>query len=503
MAGDQNNPKNALSYEAITRALFETYESIYDIDVKTSAYQCYHESDAYSELQIESSGQDFFKSIACNVPQTVYHEDVEYALGMLRRTSMLSALKKDKYYDFVYRLMLEGKPVYHKARATMEKVNGRPHILLGIRNVDETIRQEKAHTEALAYMYQKEKNHMEAILASAAGYIEANLTKDIVLEKSVYLYADYDSELQIGLPGESVRYSDFMGIICKEQVVKNADKFAFISDRNYLISCFERGEKRASVSFSIKRADEEPQPCSGVFYLYRDDGSGDIIAFLVVYDLTEQQRREKELEDLEDALKMSRIRNSTSQMQPHFLYNALGSIQEIVMEDPEYASQLIGDFTVHLRSCVRAMSSDAPIPFAKELENIRAYVNIEKMRFGDKLKIVWDIKAEDFSILPLSIQPLVENAIRHGIYERGAKGGTVTIHSRENEKAWIVEVEDDGVGFEVELLRIDVALGRKDSTGLENIKFRLDKVMNSQVEVSSAPGIGTKVTVTIPKPQAR
>ena len=196
---------------------------------------------------------------------------------------------------------------------------------------------------------------------------------------------------------------------------------------------------------------------------------------------------------------MSRLRNFTSQMQPHFLYNALGSIQEIVLDDPAYASELIGDFTIHLRSCIRAMANDAPIPFDQELANIKAYVNIEKMRFGDKLKVLYDIQTNDFSILPLSIQPIVENAIRHGIYERGEHGGVVAIRTEKKEDAVRITVEDNGVGFDVEAFRAAVSSGKRDSTGLKNITFRLDKMMHASVNIESCVGTGTKVTVMIPK----
>ena len=236
-----------------------------------------------------------------------------------------------------------------------------------------------------------------------------------------------------------------------------------------------------------------------MLYLYRDDTSGDVMAFCVTYDLTEQQRRDKELEELENELRMSRIRNFTSQMQPHFLYNALGSIQEIVLEDPEYASELLGDFTVHLRSCIRSMSNDKPLPFTQELDNIKAYVNIEKMRFGDKLNVKYEVGPRDFVILPLSIQPLVENAIRHGIYQRGAAGGTVTVRTEETSDKYIVQVEDNGVGFDAERMRREIEAGERDSAGLQNITFRLEKVMNAAVDIQSRIGTGTRVTVTIPK----
>ena len=500
MSGSGNSGWNAPSYEAIVRALFENYESIYDIDVETSEYRCYHESDSYSELKIESSGEDFFATLISNVPKVVFPEDREYVCRMLRKEAVLEGLEKEKYYSFVYRLMLDGRPVYHKIRAVVETVGQRKHIMLGVRNVDETIEQEKAHTKALSAMHRKERNHMEAILASAEVYLEANLTKDLVLERSPYMLAGNGSRaVEIPFLGEPLLYSRFNSWISENLVVEKLEQYEKMSRRETLISAFEQREKRVSVYFSLSHGGAEIQPCREVFYLYRDDDTGDVMSFCVVYDLTEQQRRRKELSDLENELRMSRIRNFTSQMQPHFLYNALASIQEIVLDDPEYAAELLGDFTVHLRSCVRAMASDDPAPFAQELANIKAYVNIEKMRFGEKLKVRFEIGAEDFPILPLSIQPLVENAIRHGIYERGTRGGTVTVRSSEEPKAWTVTVEDDGVGFDRERFMSDMASGKKDSTGLKNIIFRLDKVMNAKVSIQSEAGTGTRITVSVPK----
>ena len=272
-----------------------------------------------------------------------------------------------------------------------------------------------------------------------------------------------------------------------------------MSDRKNLIKCFDQGEKRASVYFTIHGANGSLRTCRKIFYLYRDHGSKEIFAFCVVYDLTDQLHKEQEVRKLEEELRLSRIRNFTSQMQPHFLYNALGSIQEIILEDPDYAARLLGDFTIHLRSCIRAMENDNEIPFAQELDNIRAYVSIEKMRLGEKLKVVYEIDADGFRILPLSVQPLVENAIRHGVYQRGPVGGTVTIRSREKADEWMIEVEDNGVGFDVAALEKDIASGRRDSTGLKNIQFRLNRVMHAKVTIDSRVGVGTKVTITIPK----
>ena len=488
--------KSALSHEAILRALFENYESIYDIDVKTDAYHCYHESESYSDLCVARGGEDFFGDMIADADRIVYAEDREYVKHALLKDVMVDNISRDKYYSIVYRLVIDGEPVYHKIRATMGKIDGRDHILIGVRNVDETIRQEKAHEEALSAMHQKEKNHLEAVLAGAAGYLEANLTDGILIEASPR-FTSSDGNHSVAAPAFDPEgsYDAFNRWMLREVVTKGAKEYERVSDAAYLISRFSSGDRRVSLFFSARMENGAVRQCSEIFYLYREEASGNIMAFCVVYDLTEQRRRDKELRDLENELKMSRIRNSTSQMQPHFLYNALGSIQEIVLDDPEYASELLSDFTIHLRSCIRAMGSDMPLPFGQELSNIKAYVRIEQMRFGKKLNVVYDTPVTDFDIVPLSVQPLVENAIRHGIYRRGACGGTVTVRTRSTEETWIVEVEDDGVGFDVG----ELGAGNKDSTGIENITFRLEKIMNASVSIKSERGVGTKVTISLPK----
>lgn len=492
--------KEALSYETIAKELFENYESLYSIDVETSAFQCYHESDSFSTLKLESRGDDFFDTIEGSLIKSVHPDDREYVRTMLSEKALIEGLRTDKYHTLIYRVMIGGKPLYHKLRATKAVLNDRPHYILGVRNVDAPYRQMQEHARELSAMQKKERIHLDAILAGAEGYIEANITKDCILELSEFAVpAELPEGVEAPFASGSMAFSELEEWFADNLIVKNKEKFEAISNRNYLIRCFERGERRASVSFSMKTAAGRIQACKKVFYLYKDEAAKDIMAFCVIYDLTEQQHKEKELRELERELQMSRIRNFTSQMQPHFLYNALGSIQEVVMEDPQYASELIGDFTVHLRSCIRAMANDTLIPFDQELANVKAYINIERMRFGEKLKVNYDIQTSDFLMLPLTVQPIVENAIRHGIYQRGVKGGTVELKTRMEKDARVIEICDDGVGFDVEAYHAAMEAGSMDSTGIKNIQFRLDKVMGAEMEIKSDIDKGTCVTIRIPK----
>ena len=99
MTNDQHgNTWNTPSYDAIVRALFETYESLYDIDVETSAYQCYHESKSFQELQLARSGADFFRELSTDIEKTIQAEDREYVRAMMEKETMLRILRKEKYH---------------------------------------------------------------------------------------------------------------------------------------------------------------------------------------------------------------------------------------------------------------------------------------------------------------------------------------------------------------------------------------------------------------------
>lgn len=226
---------------------------------------------------------------------------------------------------------------------------------------------------------------------------------------------------------------------------------------------------------------------------------GMTMIFFLKNEMDKIQAERIKVFQLKNELQTMRYKVFASQMQPHFLYNALSSIRQIIHEDANYASALLADFTVHLRGTIRAMSNDQPISFADELKNIEAYVHIEKMRFEERLAIRYEIQAKDFQIIPLSIQPLVENAIQHGIYNKGEDGGTVTLRTVETSAAWIIEVLDDGAGFDVDAVLKKVENGEKDSTGLRNLVFRLENLMQAKVTINSKIGVGTHITVTIPK----
>ena len=221
----------------------------------------------------------------------------------------------------------------------------------------------------------------------------------------------------------------------------------------------------------------------------------------------------KENRELDRQLRYSRAELMSSQIKPHFIYNTLNSIRTLIKTDPDTAYQTVYDFSTYLRANLDSVSGRETIPFSEEMKHIRAYLNIEKIRFEDRLHTELDIETESFPVPPLSIQPLVENAVKHGICKK-VGGGTVWIRSREEEDAYIVEVEDDGVGFEwsgqdadreeereyfSESAREGDKAEERSHIGIRSIRFRIGILSGGKLNIQSSPGKGTKVTVCFPK----
>lgn len=167
----------------------------------------------------------------------------------------------------------------------------------------------------------------------------------------------------------------------------------------------------------------------------------------VKYVLIEHQAAVKN-EELQEELENSRIAVMLSQIQPHFLYNVIGTIRGLCRVDSEQAWRALGDFSNYLRGNMSALSNDSLIHFTSELRHIEAYLRLEKMRMGDELEIVYDINEKDFFIPQLIVQPIVENAVKHGLFEKEG-GGTLILRSRRQEDKIIIEVIDDGIGFDI------------------------------------------------------
>ena len=204
----------------------------------------------------------------------------------------------------------------------------------------------------------------------------------------------------------------------------------------------------------------------------------------------------KELETekivLNAQLTESRVSTMMSQIRPHFIYNTLGSIEQLCNIDPPKAGELVHNFAKYLRGNFGELDNPKPILMSQEIEHVRHYISIENVRFPD-MTFSFEMKSDDFHIPALTIQPIVENAIKHGLMKL-SKGGTIRVVSYETDTHYCVSVEDDGVGFDT-----DVLLDERKHVGIRNIRGRLKAMVNGTLEIKSTEGMGTTVLIKIPK----
>jgi len=208
-----------------------------------------------------------------------------------------------------------------------------------------------------------------------------------------------------------------------------------------------------------------------------------------IYDVTE---RKKESISSESAFLRAQIK-------PHFLFNALNVIAVLCRVDPEKARELILDLSSYMRHSFDLRNLEKYIPFEEELDFIKAYVRIEEARFKDRLNMVYEIDdTQGLRLPPLLLQPLVENAIRHGI--RKSKTGRIVILRVKNlREHYLIEVEDDGDGMTPKQTEMVLRKQNTGGVGLYNIQKRLEMLYGTQLSIKSNPSAGTKVTMLLPK----
>ena len=193
-------------------------------------------------------------------------------------------------------------------------------------------------------------------------------------------------------------------------------------------------------------------------------------------------------------LLQSKISIMLSQIQPHFLYNSLTAIRQLCDIDPQKAKQAVTLFARYLRGNTESLTTAHCIPFEKELEHVKSYLALEQIRFEDELQVEYDIQAHCFLLPSLSLQPLVENAVRHGVSKK-AGGGKVTIRTTETGDAFMVTVCDDGVGFDPDR----IPQSRHMPVGIENVRNRLWNMCGGTLAVRGIPGAGVSAVITLPK----
>jgi len=241
--------------------------------------------------------------------------------------------------------------------------------------------------------------------------------------------------------------------------------------------------------------------CANVLYFFETDIyihslSTTLTIFLFYVGI--QNELERQLRESENN---TRIAVMLSQIQPHFLYNSLAVIKHLCITDPKTAQETVVEFSEYLRGNIDSLTKNELIQFEKELHHVEVYLKIEKKRFEDRLNIIYDIQTTDFKLPALTLQPIVENAVRHGI-TKTEDGGTLTIRTEQTDNGHVLTVVDDGVGFEL----TEKKAGNNKRTdneyirvGIESVRDRLTSMCSGTLNICSKPGEGTKVVITIPE----
>ena len=196
----------------------------------------------------------------------------------------------------------------------------------------------------------------------------------------------------------------------------------------------------------------------------------------------EVQKKESELRETEQKVMMGNI-------QPLFIQSVLASIADMAPKDPKRAEETTSSFATYLRMNLNSVGKNEPVPFEEELRHVDSYLALESNVRPDKIKVEHDVNAYNFFLPVLTLQPIVENALVHGILPKG--GGTIKLWSREDDDTFYIGVEDDGIGFDPTLV--------PNGVGIKNTRERIIEFCGGSLSIDSGKNKGTKVTIIIPK----
>ena len=217
------------------------------------------------------------------------------------------------------------------------------------------------------------------------------------------------------------------------------------------------------------------------------------IATMFNYGEQELQLAEtnRQLAEQERKLTERRISAMMSQIRSHFIFNILATISTYCKSDAKKADDALIRFSRYLRRNIKILEEEGLIDFQTELEQLEDYIALEQLRFQDMITFVKDIEVISFQIPPLTVQPIVENAIKHGLVEQD-RSGTIMLKTEREDGVIVITITDDGVGF------VPQECEKEDSIGIKNVRFRLESMVKGSLDIESAPGKGTKVTIKIP-----
>jgi two-component system sensor histidine kinase LytS len=339
-------------------------------------------------------------------------------------------------------------------------------------------------------------------------YLKNGLTKETAIKAAdvIYRSTEFDAIaitdhskilVHIGVGSDHHLSGEF----CKTSVTLQALKSGkmTIANTKEAIGCSHKGCKLiSSIVVPLKDGIET----RGALKLYKATAEildQDIELAKGLGNIFSSQLELSRLEEISKAATQAEIRALQAQINPHFLFNAINTIISLIRTSPESARSLL----IHLSDYFRMnmQTNKDFVSLNEEINHVKAYLIIEKARFGNKLNINYDIKCNmEYMIPPLSIQPLVENAVKHGINKK-VDGGNITIRITESEKYYSVEVSDDGIGMSREKLEEVKQYNENTGIGISNVYKRIKSCYGDRCKFSIESTVysGTSIKMTIPK----
>ncbi|WP_069997191.1 hybrid sensor histidine kinase/response regulator [Cellulosilyticum sp. I15G10I2] len=473
--GDENRIRQVL-YNLIENALNHTYQGIIQISgFRHEEYITIHVEDTGIGMSLET--KNMVQKMLQNMEYDSQEAEYIQGLGLKISANLLKVMKgklelkyseKDKGTKFSFTLPYAGSGMQEEY-SVKKDVNVEDEV----KNTNSEFDITELKTKA-SIIIMVENNHNRYILENALyaqGY------------RILQAYIESDVTRLIESPGKT-------DMIILDIMPPTA---------NGLQICKKIRESYSSVELPILMT--IPESSSRMVNLIFEAGANDFVR--KPYEIDVVITRVKNLISIKHAFQEA-VRNELAflqaQIKPHFLYNAMSTIVSLCYSDSIKAANLLLDLSKYLRLSFDIDWSDMFIPLCRELELIDAYIRVEKARFGSR--IYFHYEGEDalkmYKIPALMIQPLVENAIRHGICKK-EEGGKVILTIKKSLQYMYIKVEDDGVGISKEKLeQISNNELINQGIGLLNIRKRLALYKNAQMEFSSKENVGTTVFIRLP-----
>jgi len=303
----QNQQKANLQQEAIINSFSSDFEGLYHVNLDTNDAITYRSTPELHKRLTDFNNYDSFNErMKYFAEQMVCKEDRAEFIRAIDRKRIEFELSKSPFYYINYRIERNGEYLFYRTRIIRDNVMiGHNNIIIGIQNVDETTRREIEQNKTLEVLHEKERNYQKAIFSDAIGFFECNLTKNLIISD---IFELYDNEFQIvsntvNMP-MPFNFDDFQQWYVLNHEVINPNEVLLKMNRQYLMECYEKGNHMPETSFWATTPLGAVKCLRKIYFLTKDERSGDIMALTIIKDISEQQRKADELKENRDIIEV-------------------------------------------------------------------------------------------------------------------------------------------------------------------------------------------------------